>query len=55
VQTQNPTSQPAEPRKLVLKKQTLRVLTPTELSHVAGGALPTCTIFSICTRSDIRV
>lgn len=55
MQTQNTTSQPAEAKKLVLKKQTLRVLTQSELARVAGGALPTCPIFSVCTRSDIRV
>jgi hypothetical protein len=55
VQNQNTTTQSAEPKKLVLKKQTLRVLTQTELARVAGGAFPTCPIFSICTRSDIRV
>jgi len=51
-QTHDPTDRPAEPKKLVLKKQTLRVLTQDELRRVGGGAFPTCTVFSICTRSD---
>jgi hypothetical protein len=41
VQTQNSTTEQVQPRRLVLKKETLRQLTKQELRLVAGGTVIT--------------
>jgi len=50
---QHRSDQPAQPRKLMLKKETLRQLTDGELRLVAGGALAGTSVISVSSGTSV--